>query len=227
MAVPHDDPCWATAVGSRGRTGRVSCAVLAVVGLVAAVVGVQIGQRSVEAQGVVAMIDAPASALAPAVRGPRRHRHFPPPPPGKIIFPVDAAVGCAVFWDSFGQQRGGGTRKHEGTDIMGSGGRAVYAVADGVLTKRYVDSGLTSGAGNGWTLDAESGDIRYKYFHMTDDTAGRVEGEHVVVGDVIGYVGDTGTIDGNFHLHFEYRPGDVAVNPVSSLDIPSPPCKLY
>ncbi len=180
-------------------------------------------QPVVALDGSVGALDAPASALAPAVRGERARRAFPAPPDGKLIFPVDAASDCSVFWSSFGAARDGGTRQHEGTDIMGSKGRAVYAIANGELIQRYTNTGS---AGYGWTLkDPVSGTI-YRYFHLTGDAAGRVVGEQVVVGDVIGYVGDTGTTAGNFHLHLEVRPNNVAVNPVGLLDIPSPPCRV-
>lgn len=231
MSVPADDLRSTPIVAPEPRVSRARRGWATAIGaaaLVTAVAGAYAGRNPVAAQGVVAEINASAAAQQPAVRNGRLHRELPEPPAGKIVFPVDATTGCALFRDSFGASRG--SRTHEGTDIMGLAGRAVYAVADGVLTRRYTNTGT---AGYGWTLhDAEAG-ISYKYFHLTADAAGRNEGETVRVGDVIGYVGDSGTLPGNHHLHFEYRvdatptSNGTAVDPIPYFDIPIPPCRIY
>jgi peptidoglycan LD-endopeptidase LytH len=144
------------------------------------------------------------------------------PPPGKIIFPVDVRSDCYVL-DNFGDCRGTNcSRRHEGLDIMGSRGQAVYAVAAGVLTKRYTNTGT---AGWGWTLYDAATATTYKYFHLTENPAGRSLGSRVEVGDVIGYVGDSGTTAGNYHLHFEVRPNDVAVDPLPVLHVDTTVCR--
>ena len=101
---------------------------------------------------------------------------------------------------------------------MGSHGADLFAVASGRLTKKYeATPGRTSGAGNGWTLYDEANDVYYKYFHMETHAPGLAEGDWVEFGQVIGTVGNTGTSgansDTNFHLHFEYRPHNVAQDP--------------
>ena len=46
-------------------------------------------------------------------------------------------------------------------------------------------------------------------------------------GAVIGYVGSSGTSsDTNFHLHFEVRPGNVAVDPLPLLTIDTQACRV-
>ena len=99
---------------------------------------------------------------------------------------------------------------------MADQGLPIRAVADGRLTKRYVDSGKTFGAGHGWTLHDESNDVTYKYFHMGGHEDGLEVGDEVVQGQTIGYIGNTGTsgvlTDTNYHLHFEYRPDNLATN---------------
>ena len=187
------------------------------------------------AADTVLSLDDPGNALRPAERIALRpppaptlpegqvHRDLPIPAAGLLNFPVDAATNCYLSLSSFGASRDGGARGHEGTDIMGSAGREVYAIANGTLEKRYTNTGT---AGFGWTLRDPSTGVVYRYFHLAENNAGRTEGDKVVVGDVIGYVGDTGTTVGNFHLHLEVRPGNVAVNPVGLLDVPTPPCRI-
>jgi murein DD-endopeptidase MepM/ murein hydrolase activator NlpD len=98
----------------------------------------------------------------------------------------------------------------------------IVSVAAGVITKTYVDSGKTHGAGNGWTIYSADTNITWKYFHMDDFAEGLEEGDAVEQGQVIGYVGNTGTSgalsDRNYHLHFEYRPGNVARDSYSMLE---------
>jgi murein DD-endopeptidase MepM/ murein hydrolase activator NlpD len=152
----------------------------------------------------------------------------PPPPPtpeGLLIFPLEPESDCYIL-DNFGDARGS-TRLHEGIDIMGSEAQPVLAVADGVLTKRYTNTGT---AGWGWTLYDEVADTTYKYFHMADDANGLEEGDAVDLGDVIGYVGDSGTTAGNFHLHFEVRRGEgsstTAKDPLPLLFVDSDVCGI-
>lgn len=169
-------------------------------------------------------------ALEPAVRIPPPTTTLPPPPDGQIMFPVDAREDCWVS-DNFGDCRGKDcSRSHEGLDISGSKGANLFAVVTGRLTKKYEDSGLTYGAGNGWTLHDEENDIVFKYFHMATHTAGLEVGDIVEKGTVIGTVGNTGTsgaLNGtNHHLHFEYRPNNVAADPLPLLDRPDN-CTFY
>jgi murein DD-endopeptidase MepM/ murein hydrolase activator NlpD len=166
-----------------------------------------------------AALTGPGTALAPAERLVLRKPAVPEVPSGKLLFPVDAGTDCYVL-DNFGDGRG--SRSHEGVDIMGSAGRAVYAVAAGTLTKRYTNTGT---AGWGWTLYDPATNTTYKYFHLADDPHGLVEDATVNAGDILGYVGSSGTSsETNFHLHFEVRPGNVAVDPLPLLFIDTTAC---
>ena len=189
--------------------------------------------RTASAQGgVLGALTAPGQALEPAVRvqpttttTTTTTTTVPPTTTiplaeGEILFPIVASEGDSVFvLDNFGDCRGSGcSRSHEACDIMADQGLPLQAVANGVLTKKYVDSGLTYGAGHGWTLTDETNDIVYKYFHMDSHEPGLEEGDEVEIGQIIGYVGETGTSgagnpSSNFHCHFEYRPGNVAQDP--------------
>ena len=112
-----------------------------------------------------------------------------------------------------------GSGAHEGVDIAGTLGQHVFAVEDGVLSRQLVNTGA---AGFGWELQTAVGDVRYRYYHLSGFADGLATGDWVVAGQLIGYVGDTGNPGaGNHHLHFEVRPGNVPVDPVPLLAIPS------
>ncbi len=143
---------------------------------------------------------------------------LPPVPAGQIMFPIDARPGDCWITSNFGDCRGSNCeRRHEGLDMMGNRGANLFAVVTGRLTNKYTDSGLTYGAGHGWTLYDDTTNITYKYFHMGSHAAGLQVGDVVERGQVIGTVGNTGTSgansDSNYHLHFEYRPNNVAQDP--------------
>ncbi len=188
----------------------------------------------------VPRIEGAGTALQPAERfGPAEptqppEPEYPPAPDGMLIFPLDAVSDCYVL-DNFGDCRSGCSRLHEGVDIMGSRDQPVRAVADGVLVNRNEDRGLTYGAGNGWTLYDEENARSYKYYHLSSHEPGLEEGDEVRLGDVIGYVGNTGTSgahnDFNYHLHFEVRNvvgsshwDSVAIDPLPLLVVPDDMC---
>jgi len=145
-----------------------------------------------------------------------------PPTPGdlgvdEILFPIIVGPDDSCFVsDNFGACRSGCSRRHEGTDIMADHLLPIRAVATGVLTKKYVDTGKTYGAGNGWTLFDADTNITWKFFHMDHHADGLEVGDTVEFGQVIGAVGNTGTSgafsDTNYHLHFEYRPENIPRN---------------
>ncbi len=173
-------------------------------------------------------LDEPGSALKPAKRmilqpapSPTTPSPTPPPtpPPGKLIFPVQVPAKSNLYvLNNFGDCRG--DRGHAGIDILAAGGgNPIFAVANGQLVKWYTNTG---DAGWGWTLYVAETKTTYKYFHMANDKNGLAEGSHVKVGDVLGFVGNSGTSGSdNFHLHFEVRPNNVPVNPLPLLDIPA------
>jgi len=144
---------------------------------------------------------------------------------GELIFPLEPGSFCKIV-TNFG---GRSAASHSGIDITTDGGQNVYSVAAGVLTKRYEG---TPRSGWGWELYDEVADRTYKYYHMTPDGNGFSLGDTVEIGDVIGYVGDTGNAGGggNFHLHFEVRIGktfrSVAVDPILYLNFDSDVCEL-
>lgn len=94
---------------------------------------------------------------------------------------------------------------HKGVDIGSPDGTPVHAPASG----RVIKAGLSNGYGNEIEVDHGNG-IKTIYGHLQGFNV--VEGQTVVKGQVIGYVGHTGKTQGH-HLHYEVQVHDTAVNP--------------
>jgi peptidoglycan LD-endopeptidase LytH len=107
------------------------------------------------------------------------------------------------FTDTFGAPRSGG-RTHAGVDMMGGYGTPVYAALPGTV------SHSSSSLGGNQAYVHSSGGTYTFYAHLQgfSDASGSVS-----AGTLIGYIGDTGNAAGTPHLHFEYHPGGVLVNP--------------
>lgn len=132
------------------------------------------------------------------------------PDPSTVQLQVFPVQGRCSFGDSWGYPRSGG-RVHLGVDIIASQGKALYAVADGKIEKVYSDY-PGSLAGNGVRLRMADGTYFF-YAHMLNVAEGIEVGVPVKAGQIIGYVGSTGS-SGTPHLHFEVHPqGGAAVNP--------------
>jgi hypothetical protein len=151
-------------------------------------------------------------AAAPAPTAPT------PPPPATTVpaAPVGVALdvfpvqGPCSFGDTYGAPRSGG-RSHEGVDIIAKAGQFVYAVKDGVLTKKYVDA-PGSLSGNGWRLTIGGGTYFF-YAHLSAFAPGLAVGTPVKAGQILGQVGMTGDAPIP-HTHFEVHPsGGSSVNP--------------
>ena len=92
----------------------------------------------------------------------------------------------------------GGMRFHTGVDIAANAGTPVRAVKSGTVTKISPNQSPYSGFGNVVIIDHGDG-YQTVYAHLSK-FACKV-GDSVQQGQVIGYVGSTGTSTGN-HLHF-------------------------
>lgn len=97
---------------------------------------------------------------------------------------------------------------HAGTDLGASCGSNIYAAHSGTV----IYAGPYGGYGNFVLLDNGDG-ISTGYGHIVDGGIHVAVGQHVNGGQVIAQVGSTGWSTG-CHLHFETRPGGVAVNAV-------------
>jgi murein DD-endopeptidase MepM/ murein hydrolase activator NlpD len=100
------------------------------------------------------------------------------------------------YGDGLGAPRPGG-RTHAGLDLMGSRGEPIYAIDSGTVTR----SGYQSNGS--LILDITGSRGMYFYGHFDKILLGY--GDKVQAGQLIGYMGDTGS-PGAVHLHLEVRP---------------------
>jgi len=99
---------------------------------------------------------------------------------------------------------------HEGMDIAAQTGTPVVAPADGVIIK----AGFSTGYGNMVEISHGYG-LRTIFGH--NSRLNVKAGQRVRRGDVISYVGDTGSSTGP-HLHYEVRVNGLPVNPVKYMN---------
>lgn len=94
---------------------------------------------------------------------------------------------------------------HSGIDISAPWGTPVRATADGDV----MDETMGSGYGRQIVLD-HGHDVLSVYGHLSSSAV--VAGQHVIRGQIVGYVGQSGRATGP-HLHYEVRVHNVPVNP--------------
>lgn len=127
-------------------------------------------------------------------------------------FPVAAKVNANIgsFW---GADRDNGVRKHEGIDIFAPKRTPLVAAAAGTVT-RVSENKL---GGKVIFLRPEGRDYSLYYAHLDEQLA--TPGQTVVVGDTIGFVGNTGNaITTVPHLHFGIYTNSGAVDPLPFVD---------
>jgi murein DD-endopeptidase MepM/ murein hydrolase activator NlpD len=119
------------------------------------------------------------------------------------LWPVEGRVAS-----SFGEREdplNGEGAFHPGIDIDAPYGTPVRATADGDV----MHAGMANGYGREIILD-HGHDLATLYGHLSAIAV--VPGQHVVRGQIIGYVGESGRATGP-HLHYEVRVHNVPVNP--------------
>jgi murein DD-endopeptidase MepM/ murein hydrolase activator NlpD/SH3-like domain-containing protein len=133
----------------------------------------------------------------------------------QLAFPVQGRTESAIL-SGWGADRDAGRRRHEGVDIFAPRGTPVLAAADGVVRRVQVTN---LGGKVVWLRDPVR-DASLYFAHL-DSQAVR-PGQEVHVGDVIGFVGNTGNARSTHpHLHFGiYRRGEGAVDPAPFLRTP-------
>lgn len=117
---------------------------------------------------------------------------------GDYFWPVDGGYISAYQGDG---------RGHKGIDIAAPYGTPIYAAESGTVTE--TGSGWNGGYGNCVKISHDDGNVTV-YAHQSSIAI--KNGDYVVKGQIIGYVGSTGDSTGN-HLHFEVRSNGTYVNP--------------
>ncbi|HYE23434.1 MAG TPA: M23 family metallopeptidase [Candidatus Paceibacterota bacterium] len=126
-----------------------------------------------------------------------------------LPIPVLLGVSPAQLARNFGDVRGGGTRTHEGLDIMAPKGAFVASPTDAVVTR----TGTGESAGI-YVYTANPGGETFAYMHLDAIAEGVKPGTVLKAGDLIGYVGNTGNASGGApHLHFEIRDNGKVIDP--------------
>ena len=133
--------------------------------------------------------------------------------PSKYVFPV---IGTTWFEDSFGADREGGKRRHEGTDLFGKEGTPIVSICGGKVEQL------------GWNrLGGERVGIRgndgnyYYYAHLQSISAALVKEKQVKAGEPLGTMGHTGdALTTPDHLHFGIElPNGDWINPYPFLEV--------
>ena len=119
--------------------------------------------------------------------------------PAGLAVPV-AGVRPSELVDTFTQARAGGARVHDAIDIMAPQGKPVVAAAPGRVEKIFFSPG---GGGNTVYVRSDDGKWSYYYAHLSAYAPGLHEGQRVLRGAPIGFVGATGNANpAGPHLHF-------------------------
>ena len=108
-------------------------------------------------------------------------------------------------------------RPHTGVDYAAPAGTPVRAVADGVVTFR----GWGGGGGNTIKIK-HAGNLMTGYLHLRSFAKGIVVGARVQQGQLIGYVGSTGTSTGP-HLDYRIWKNGTPINPLKVPQEPTEP----
>ena len=108
-------------------------------------------------------------------------------------------------------------RPHHGVDYAAPKGTPVHAVADGTVVFR----GWGGGGGNTIKIK-HPGNLMTGYLHLSGFAKGIKQGSHVSQGQLIGYVGSTGTSTGP-HLDYRIWKNGTPINPLTVPQEPAEP----
>lgn len=127
--------------------------------------------------------------------------------PDKYHFPV---IGNTWYEDSFGADREGGKRKHEGTDLFGKEGTPIISVCSGIVEQL----GWNRLGGERVGVRGDDGNYYY-YAHLHSISSALQKGKRIEGGEPVGTMGHTGdALTTPDHLHFGIElPNNQWINP--------------
>ncbi len=133
--------------------------------------------------------------------------------PKKYTFPVR---GKTWFEDSFGADREGGLRRHEGTDLFGPEGTPIVSVCGGEVEQL----GWNRLGGERVGVRGDDGNYYY-YAHLQYISPQLIKGQRIEAGEDIGGMGHTGdALTTPDHLHFGIElPNGQWINPYPFLAV--------
>lgn len=133
--------------------------------------------------------------------------------PGKYTFPV---IGTTWFEDSFGADREGGKRRHEGTDLFGKEGTPIVSICGGKVEQL----GWNRLGGERVGIRGDDGNYYY-YAHLESIAPALVKQKRVLAGEPLGTMGHTGdALTTPDHLHFGIElPNGEWINPYPFLEV--------
>lgn len=122
-----------------------------------------------------------------------------------LAYPVPGGRVGSVW----GDPRDAGARRHEGIDIFAPKRTPAVAAADGVITS------VREGGIGGKTIFMRPSGKAYSLYYAHLDEQLVSQGQHVITGDTIGFVGNTGNAATTSpHLHFGIYATGGAVDPL-------------
>ena len=103
---------------------------------------------------------------------------------------------------------------HQGLDLFAPRGTPVVAAADGFVSQKV------NGPISGLAIEiTDAGKTEYFYAHLSAFGPGISLGTQVHVGQIVGYIGNTGNASRTIpHLHFEVQPNGIPVPPMPFVD---------
>lgn len=126
-----------------------------------------------------------------------------------LSIPILFGVELKNISSNFGAPRDGGARSHIGLDIMTKKGLPIVSPVVATVTR----AGTGGSEGIYVNTVTPSGD-KYIYYHLDKIGENIKPGITLNVGDLIGYVGNTGNASGGAdHLHFEIHQNNAPVDP--------------
>ncbi len=142
-----------------------------------------------------------------AAKAERKAKKFGRKPVKEFAVPV-LGVQVEELSDTWGDARSNG-RTHEGVDIIAPRGSVIVSPTKAVVIRIGKDA-----LGGNVVYTANAGGERYYYAHLDRVANGLKVGQELKIGDVIGYVGNTGNASSTVpHLHLGIYGKKGATNP--------------